>query len=492
MNRSLIFKLRSLGSALGAQSISIGTGPEQAILTCIPACIEVLGDVRGLANQVLGLDFLTIGKLKEAQILWAGSQGMGRLTCTQELGWCEAEFIPGGFDPVLSLILTGVEDIHTWIHAFDVETVYLNGNRVGNGLPFSIGDHHGQVIHDENIDRLTILQDGQFTPFQQESHLVIRVQDNIPIPNLTAFHQELALGFRGKYLRTDQDFSPDQVRTAVDLESLKGVAEHPQDLAALLGLGLRLKPNLERQEIGWEVERYLLHPIVLSGESSSAVFDATICIEADLPISPAGLAPDWAPTFIPKIPEQLPEKLLQETQNLGVYLVETITAGDAYLPYLLLQPGCKFLANGEEQTSDRPLLLLARNGTKASTIAGDLAHRSLFLGIILRLYSEMSMLEQQQIVLDRYPFRFDPLLAALWIVGKAQILTRGEAASLSHWKKLALSVSLATAAEIAAIRKKKPDPDADQALAQALEALAKKREKLIGRLSRSAQGNRKP
>ena len=322
---------------------------------------------------------------------------------------------------------------------------------------------------------------GELTTSPQACHLAIWVRSGQPIPDTRRFLQELARSFREKYLKTDQDFAVDQIRSVVDLDGLKPAAQHPQDLAALLGLGLRFKPNLERQEVGWEVDRYLANPVVLAG------YDATACIEVDLPIAPAEFAPDWAKTFVPTIPETLPKKFLKKTDHLGVYLVRSISAGELALPYLLVQPGCRLVAGGVEQSPDRPVLLLARNGRKAAGIAGSLAGRDLFLGGMLKLFGEMGALERQEIVLGRYPFRFDPLLAALWLVGSANNLTRGEAASIGRLRKSALSVSLAMSAEIEGVRKKKPDPAADQALAQALQALRTKREKLIGRLSKAAK-----
>jgi hypothetical protein len=53
--------------------------------------------------------------------------------------------------------------------------------------------------------------------------------------------------------------------------------------------------------------------------------------------------------YLMAIHEQLPKNLLQETQDLGVYLVDTISAGDTQLPDLLLRPGCKLLAGSLEK-----------------------------------------------------------------------------------------------------------------------------------------------
>lgn len=483
MNIAFVTRLRFLIQALGAQSISIGTGPKQVALTCIPSRLEALDDIPGLATRTLGQEFLAIGNLENAQVMWAGPQGMGHAASTLEpIGWTRTEFVPGVFDPVFSLLLTGnTIDTTGWAHSFDVEPAYLNCSQVESGLQFSIGDISGQVIYDDSLENLVVAHSDELTPLRQACHLLIWVRDGQIVSDPLVIHQELARFFQEKFLKASQNFPASQVRTAVDLEGLKTAAQHPQDLAALLGLGLRFKPNLERQEIGWEVDRYLANPIVLAG------YDATACIEADLPIAPAEFAPDWAQTFVPTIPETLPKTILKKTDHLGVYLVESSFAGELSLPYLLVQPGCRLMAGGVEQSPDRPVLLLARNGRKAAGIAGNLAGRDLFLRAMLKLFGEMRTLERQEIVLGRYPFRFDPLLAALWLVGNAINLTRGEAASIGRLRKSVLSVSLTMSADIEFVRKKKPDPAVDQALAQALQALRAKREKLIGRLSKAAK-----
>jgi hypothetical protein len=94
---------------------------------------------------------------------------------------------------------------------------------------------------------------------------VVWVRDSEPIPDPVQFLQEFARSNREKYLKTDRDFAAGQVRSAVDLEGMKPAAGHPQDLASLLGLGLQLKPNIDRSDLGWEADRYLLNPIVLDG-----------------------------------------------------------------------------------------------------------------------------------------------------------------------------------------------------------------------------------
>jgi hypothetical protein len=210
-------------------------------------------------------------------------------------------------------------------------------------------------------------------------------------------------------------------------------------------------------------------------------------METDLPIAPSEFAPHWAPVVVPSISETIPKKLLKKVDSLAVYLVESISAGELSMPYLLLQTGCRLISGGEELALNRPLLLLPRTNRKAAGIVGNLAGHSLFLGAMLLLYGEMGALERQRILLDRYPFRIDPLLAALWLVGSAVNLTHGEASSIGHLKKSARSVSLVTAAEFEAVRKKKPDRGADQALAQALAALHAQREMFSGRLARAAK-----
>jgi hypothetical protein len=483
MNTTILNRLRALVESLGAQSVSIGTGPEHLALTCLPTRMEAFLEMPDVAKRVLGSEFLSANACESLQILWAGLQGMGRTSCTlSSLGWTPVETIPGAYNPVFSLIITGKGlEAGAWVYAFDVSACTLNCSPVGSGLHFEAAGAQGVIVHDEERDTLLLANAGSLLSFREICHLVIWTRGRVQIPDPENFHRELVKSMREKYLKTDRDFLTGELSQAVDMEPLRNTARHPQDLAALLGLGLVLKPDLERSDPTWQVERYLLSPVVLEG------YDATACVEAGLPISPEGLAPDWALQLVPSIREALPNKAMRKSPELGIYLVNDLQAGALALPYLLVQPGGKLLAGSVLQSPERPLLLLARLGRKASGIAGDLAGRGLFLGFMLRQFGVTRELEYSRILLERVPFKFDPILAALWLVSRAGNLTRGEASSLGHLKRSAHRVSLATAAEIEAVRKKKPDALADQALAQALEALRAKREKLLGSLSKAAR-----
>ena len=158
MNIAFVTRLRFLIQALGAQSISIGTGPKQVALTCIPSRLEALDDIPGLATRTLGQEFLAIGNLENAQVMWAGPQGMGHAASTLEpVGWTRTEFVPGAYDPVFSLLLAGSAiDTTGWAYAFDVDAVYLNCSQVESGLRFIIDGFSGQIVHDDNLENLTL------------------------------------------------------------------------------------------------------------------------------------------------------------------------------------------------------------------------------------------------------------------------------------------------------------------------------------------------
>jgi hypothetical protein len=445
--------------------------------------MEAFLEMPALAERIMGSDILTANACESLQILWAGPQGMGRTSLPPSaLEWTPVETIPGAYNPVFSLIITGKGlAAGAWVYAFDVSACTLNCRPVGSGLHFEAAGVQGIVVHDEERETLLLACGGSLLPFRESCHLVIWTRGRVQIPDPENFHRELVKSMREKYLKTDRDFLTGELSQAVDMEPLRNTARHPQDLAALLGLGLVLKPDLDRSDPTWQVVRYLLSPVVLEG------YDATACVEADLSISPEGLAPDWALRLVPSIRETLASKAMRKSPELGIYLVEDIQAGALALPYLLVQPGGKLLVGTLLQSIERPLLILARQGRKASGMVGDLAGRGLFLGFMLRQFGVTRELEYSRILLERVPFNFDPLLAALWLVSRAGNLTPGEASSLGRLKKRALSVSLAMAADIEAVRKKKPDASVDQDLAKALEALWAKREKLLGRLSTRAK-----
>jgi hypothetical protein len=83
-------------------------------------------------------------------------------------------------------------------------------------------------------------------------------------------------------------------------------------------------------------------------------------------------------------------------------------------------------------------------------------------------------------------------LAAVWFVSQAAGLRRGEASSLGRLRQSALAVSLALMAEIESMRERisrtqNPDPTAEQALFQAIQALTGRRQKLLARLEKEAR-----
>jgi hypothetical protein len=214
-------------------------------------------------------------------------------------------------------------------------------------------------------------------------------------------------------------------------------------------------------------------------------FGPMACIDSDLPIAIGSLAPGLARSAVPEIAEALPAKLGEPSESLAVFLVEGIQAGPYSLPYLLLEPENCITAGGKPFTSQRPLLLLARQGRGARALVGSLLGRERLLTYLVSCSRQRAELERRQVILDRHSLKIDPLLAAVWLVSQAAGLARGEAASLGRLRQSAGAVSLAMMAEIETVRKKNTDPTANQALSQALQALQDRRQKLLVRLKKS-------
>jgi hypothetical protein len=200
------------------------------------------------------------------------------------------------------------------------------------------------------------------------------------------------------------------------------------------------------------VARYLLEPVVLPD------FGPAACLESGLPVALEDFSPESASRAVPEIREALPARLAQPSETLAVFLAESIQAGEYALPYLVLEVGSQITANGQAFTSQRPLLLLARQGRKARSL-------------------EALLLERERVFLD-------PLLDAVWLVRQAENLSCGESSSLGSLYQSAQSVSMTTMAEIEAVRGRKTDPAVDQALINALQALSDRRQKLLTRLEK--------
>lgn len=478
MNIYRLARVRAFVECLGAGSISIGACQTVFALTCIPGRDNLLTGLPEQVERLFDGEFLQVADLIEFQVFWAGPQGMGRLCWKRDrLEWEAADFVAGSFSPVVSIVFRGSDlEPGAWTYAFDVERAFLNCRPIGTGLRFDVGGVSGQIVHDPATETLTIVQNGIPAKKQQVCQLVVWVRDSAGMS--ASFDRELVLALREKYLKMTLDFSPEDLGKAVDMDGLKTVVENPQDLAAILGMGLRLAPRFEQVEPGWEVVRYLLDPVVLKD------FGPAACVECDLPISPEAFAPEWAVRVIPEIIETIPKKLKRPSERLAVMLVQEIRAGDRLLPYLLVEPENGLIASAQPFTAHRPLLLLARRGRKVRAIVGDLAGRERLLKLMVTRSGDLALLERQGIVLERYRLQVDLLLAGLWIMTQAVGLTRGEAASLGKLRRQALSVSLATVQEIEAVRKKRLDPAVDAGLEQALSALQNRRRKLLARLGR--------
>jgi hypothetical protein len=207
------------------------------------------------------------------------------------------------------------------------------------------------------------------------------------------------------------------------------------------------------------VARYLLEPVVLPD------FGPAACLESGLPVALEDFSPESASRAVPEIREALPARLAQPSETLAVFLAESIQAGEYALPYLVLEVGSQITANGQAFTSQRPLLLLARQGRKARSLAALL-------------------LERERVFLDPLQGTMDPLLAAVWLVRQAANLSCGESSSLGRLYQSAQSLSMTTMAEIEAVRGRKTDPAVDQALVNALQALSDRRQKLQARLEK--------
>jgi hypothetical protein len=485
MKIPLLTMISSLFDGLGAQSLSIATGRQHLIVSVIPTNFQGLTNAPELIAHVFAQYFLPDSKIESVQIMWAGPEGMGRIgPCTPESqNWTVEDFFPGAYPALVSIILEGEIAPGPWLYALGVSRLYRNGHLLDRGLEFEMDGVRGQVINEKTAERLTLARSGELIETSQACCLVVQLQQSPELPDLPGLRRRLAESMRKRFLKTDQDFTPDELPQAVDMDGLKHVVSRPQDLAALLGLGLQLSPKMNNPGDGWEAARYLLDPLVLPG------FGPTACIDSDLPITVDSLAPDWSRSAVPEIGEALPAKLGRPSDALVVYLVEQILAGEYPLPYLLLEPGNHITAGGEPFTAKRPLLLLARQGRKARAIVGDLLKRERLLPHLVSISGQRAELERRQVVLDRHGLKIDPLLAAIWLVSQVNGLRRGEASSMGRLRQHALAVSLAMIGEVETVhgrilRTKNPDPTAAQALSQAVQALSDRRQKLLAQLEK--------
>jgi hypothetical protein len=488
LKTQFIQKMTALFNCLGAPSLSIATGPGQIVLSGLYRNTKALASLPGMLAHYFGTDFFPGSGLNAAQVFWSGPGGLYRIgPCRPEAPeWVISASFSGAFPPLFTIILEGEIAPGPWLYALGVSRLYRNGHLLDRGLEFEVDGIRGQIIHDMTVERLTLARPGELIETSQACCLVVQLQKSHEIPDLPAFLLQLAESMRTRFLKTDRDFSPDELSQAVDIDGLKQVVSRPQDLAALLGLGLQLNPKMKNPGDHWEVARYLLDPLVLPG------FGPEACFDINLPVTVESLAPDWSRKAVPEIAEALPAKLARPSDALVVFLPEEIHAGPYSLPYLLLEPGCQITAGGEPFTAKRPLLLLARQGRKARAIVGDLLKREWLLTYLVSLSGQRAELARRQVILDRHGLKIDPLLAAIWLVSQAAGLRRGEASSLGRLRQHALAVSLAMLDEIEAVhrrilRTKKPDPTAAQALSQAVQALTDRRQKLLARLEKEAR-----
>jgi hypothetical protein len=267
MNPSCLAHLHALFDCLGAPSVSVAAGTNYLSLSCIPTRFPAPADLLGLFVRFLDPCFSPESGLGAGQVLWAGPDGAGQFgppTADEPL-WALNEHIPGAFPPLFSLILSGDITPSPWIYALGASRLFRNGRELERGLSFEINGIRGQIIHDETVERLTVAMPGRLIETHQAAHLVVWLQENHDLPDSQIFCRALAGEMRSRFLKTGGDFTPKELHDAVDMESLKQVVRHPQDLAALLGLGLELAPDQYRLGGQWDVARDLLEPVVLPG-----------------------------------------------------------------------------------------------------------------------------------------------------------------------------------------------------------------------------------
>jgi hypothetical protein len=203
-----------------------------------------------------------------------------------------------------------------------------------------------------------------------------------------------------------------------------------------------------------------------------------------LAVALGDFSPDSASRAVPEIREDLPARIAQPSETLAVFLAESIQAGKYALPYLVLEAGSQITANGQAFTSQRPLLLLARQGRKARSLAALLLERERLLHQVANSSGRLAELERERVTLDPLRGTMDPLLAAVWLVRQAANLSCGESPSSGRLHQSAQSLSMASMAEIEAVRGRKTDSAVDQALVDALQALSDRRQKLLTRLEK--------
>jgi hypothetical protein len=484
MNPSCLAHLHALFECLGAPSVSIAAGTNHIALSCIPTQLPAPAELPGLFVRFLDPCFSPECSLSAGQVFWAGPDGAGRFgPCTAEQPeWTPSKHTPGPFPKLFSLILEVKLAPGPWIYALGASRLFWNGHELECGLSFETNGIRGQIIHDETVECLSVAMPGRLIETRQAAHLVIWLTETHELPEPPVFLKALAGQMRARFLKTGGDFTPKELRDLVDMENLKQVVRHPQDLAALLGLGLQLAPNDDRSSGDWDVARYLVEPVVLPG------FGPAACLESGLPVAPEEFAPGWARRAVPEIRETLPARLAHLSDTLAVFLADNIQAGGNALPYLVLEPGSQMNADRQAFISQRPLLLLAREGRGARALVGSLLERERLLHLLVSRSGRQAELERERVILDRLRGTMDPLLAAVWVLGQAANLGRGDRSSLGRLKAQAQAVSLATQAEIKAVRERKPDPTADQALVNALQALADRRQKLLARLNKGNTG----
>jgi hypothetical protein len=327
----LIRKMAAFFNGLAASSLSIATGPGQIVLSGLYRNTIALASLPGILACYFGPDFFPGSGLNAVQVFLSGPGGLYRIgPCRPEAPeWAISASFSGAFPPLFTIILEGEIAPGPWLYALGADRLYQNGRLLARGLEFKIDGVRGQIINDKTAERLTLAWPGELIQTSQAASLVVQRHQSPEIPDLPAFLLQLAESMRKRFLKTNQDFSPDQLPQAVDIDGLKHVVSRPQDLAALLGLGLQLTPKTNNPGDQWEAARYLLDPLVLPGLGPEA------CIDSDLPITVESLAPDWTRKAVPEIAEAMPAKLARPSDALAVYLVEQILAGEYPLNHLL-------------------------------------------------------------------------------------------------------------------------------------------------------------
>jgi hypothetical protein len=225
----------------------MAAGTNHVSLSCIPTQHLAPDDLLGLFACLFGSNSFPESGLRSVQVFWSGPEGLAQIgPCRAESPeWGLSELIPGAYPPLFSIILEGEVESGPWLYSLGTGRLYINGRAQAGAIDFDLHGIRGQFINNNAVERLALAWPGKLIETNQTCGLVVQLQHSPEIPDPPAFFRDLADSMRARFLKTNRDFSPDELRQAVDpallsgqaVDGLKQIVRTPQDLAALLGLG---------------------------------------------------------------------------------------------------------------------------------------------------------------------------------------------------------------------------------------------------------------